>query len=243
MLSVSDLHCYYGLAHVLRGVTLEVAAGEVVGLLGRNGMGKTTLVRSIAGMDPPHTPHGRVELAGRTISGVPSHVVARRGLGLVPQGRGIFGSLTVEENLTATARPGPGGAEWTLDAAFDLFPRLAERRSSLGRNLSGGEQQMLSIARALLTNPLLLVMDEPSEGLSPAVIDQLGRRLARLSAAGLAILLVEQNLGLALRVSDRLCLLGDGGTVVWRGTPAELDVDVDAKRRHLGVSAQQEVRP
>jgi branched-chain amino acid transport system ATP-binding protein len=239
MLSVSDVHSSYGRAPVLRGTSLRINHGEVVGLLGRNGRGKTTLVRTIAGMTPPRLRRGTVRLGGEEISGLPSHVVARRGVGLVPQGRGVFASLTVEENLTVTARTGPGGTEWTLPAAYELFPRLAQRRFSLGGNLSGGEQQMLAIARALLTNPVLLVMDEPSEGLAPAVIEQLRERLATLAGTGLSILLVEQNLGLALGLSDRVYVLGDRGEVAWTGLPDELAADPETQRRHLGVSTRE----
>ncbi|MGH3501070.1 MAG: ABC transporter ATP-binding protein [Nocardioidaceae bacterium] len=235
MLAVSDVHSYYDTAHVLRGVDLAVNDGEVVALLGRNGMGKTTLVRSIAGIRPPGVRQGRITWDDKDIHRLASHQIARRGIGLVPQGRHIFGSLTVEENLTTTARPSANGSGWGLPDVYDLFPRLAERRGSGGRHLSGGEQQMLAIARALMTNPRLLLMDEPSEGLAPIVLAQIRERLELLKGGDLTIFLVEQNLGLALRLADRIYILGENGHIVWKGRPAELEDDPDVKNRHLGV--------
>lgn len=235
MLEISDLHSYYDTAHVLRGVDLTVAPGEVVALLGRNGMGKTTLVRSVAGTTPPTVRRGRITWDAQDIVGLPSYEVARRGIGLVPQGRRIFGSLTVEENLTTTARPGSNGGGWNLAAVFEFFPRLAERRGSRGRHLSGGEQQMLAVGRALLTNPRLLLMDEPSEGLAPIVLGQIRERLELLKGGDITILLVEQNLGLALRLADHVHILGEDGRIAWHGRPDELEAAPDIKHRHLGV--------
>ncbi|MGH3329167.1 MAG: ABC transporter ATP-binding protein [Streptomycetales bacterium] len=235
MLTVSGVHSYYDTAHVLCGVDLTVEAGQVVAMLGRNGMGKTTLVRSIAGTEPPRVRHGRISWNGEDLLGLPSHEIARRGVGLVPQGRRVFASLTVEENLTTTARPPANGAGWDLDAVYELFPRLAQRRASRGRFLSGGEQQMLAIARALMTNPTLLLMDEPSEGLAPIVLRHIRERLEALKGGGLTILLVEQNLGLALRLADRVFILGEDGRIAWHGEPVELEADPAVKRRHLGV--------
>jgi branched-chain amino acid transport system ATP-binding protein len=238
VLTISDLHCSYGAAAVVSGLDLEVGAGEVVGLLGRNGMGKTTLVRAIAGMQPPTVRRGEIVWQGENVTGWPSYEIARRGIGIVPQGRHIFGSLTVTENLTVAARgaaddPDDGG--WRLDRVFEFFPRLAERAGSRGKNLSGGEQQMLAIGRALMTNPTLLLMDEPSEGLAPAIVKAVRERLEDLKGSGLSIFLVEQNLGLALRLCDRIYILGASGSIVWHGTPAELEGATTAMQEHLGV--------
>jgi branched-chain amino acid transport system ATP-binding protein len=230
-LTVEDVRSRYGAAEILSGVSLDVRQGEVVALLGRNGMGKTSLVRTIAGMRPPLLSAGTVTWDGADISGLPSHRIARHGISIVPQGRRVFGSLTVRENLTVAARPGT----WTLDKIVDFFPRLAERMTSRGGTLSGGEQQMLAIGRALLTNPRLLLMDEPSEGLAPIVVGQIRERVEALKGGDLSILLVEQNLGLAMRVADRVYVLGENGRIVWHGTPDELDADTGAKHAHLGV--------
>jgi branched-chain amino acid transport system ATP-binding protein len=231
VLVVDEIHSYYDTAHVLQGASLAVHEGEVVGLLGRNGMGKTSLVRSVMGIRPPDLRLGHIRYRDRDITALPSYEIAQLGLGYVPQGRHIFGSLSVEENLAIVARPG----QWSFDTVFELFPRLGERRASRGTNLSGGEQQMLAIGRALMTNPQLLVMDEPSEGLAPVVLSQVRERLQELKATGLAILLVEQNLGLALALCERICVLGETGRIVWEGRPAALDADPALKSRHLGV--------
>jgi branched-chain amino acid transport system ATP-binding protein len=235
MLRVEGLHSYYGTAHVLAGVDLEVSTGEVVGLLGRNGMGKTTLVRSIAGIDPPQVRAGKVLWDDEDLVGEPSYAIAKRGIGLVPQGRHIFGSLTVVENLTVIARGNGQEGTWDIDEVFAFFPRLKDRRGSRGKNLSGGEQQMLAIGRALMTNPRLLLMDEPSEGLAPVVLKTIRERLETLKETDLQILLVEQNLGLALRLCDRIYVLGEGGVIAWSGTPAELEANEQVKRHHLSV--------
>jgi branched-chain amino acid transport system ATP-binding protein len=239
VLTIRDLHCSYGAAAVVSGLDLEVGAGEVVGLLGRNGMGKTTLVRAIAGMHPPAVRRGEIIWQDQNVTAWPSYEIARLGIGIVPQGRHIFGSLTVTENLTVAARgaadgPDDGGG-WTLDRVFEFFPRLAERSGSRGKNLSGGEQQMLAIGRALMTNPTLMLMDEPSEGLAPAIVKAVRERLEDLKGSGLSIFLVEQNLGLALRLCDRIYILGATGTTVWHGTPTELEGATTAMQEHLGV--------
>lgn len=234
-LRIEELRSYYDIAEVLHGVDLEVQEGEVVALLGRNGMGKTTLVRSIAGTRPPTVGSGHVYWQDEDITHLESYEIAQRGIGLVPQGRRVFGSLTVDENLTVAARGADDGGIWDLDAVFDFFPRLAERRKQRGGTLSGGEQQMLVIGRALMTNPRLLLMDEPSEGLAPQILAQIRERIEELRGEDLTIFLVEQNLGLALQVADRVYILGEGGTIAWDGTPAELDADEETKRRHLGV--------
>jgi branched-chain amino acid transport system ATP-binding protein len=236
MLEVSELHTYYALAHVLRGVSIKAADGRVVALLGRNGAGKSTLVSSIMGLPPAQVRAGSVRYQGTELVGRTPHEVARLGIGLVPQGRRIYRSLTVLEHLKVAARTPRNSARATWDAArvFSLFPQLAERKHMRGGTLSGGEQQMLAIARALMGNPLLLLMDEPSEGLAPIVLQQLGERLLELKGAGLSIFLVEQNLGLALRLADEVQVL-DRGEIVFRGTPAGLESDAEVKQRYLGV--------
>ena len=236
MLTVTDLHSNYDLAQILRGVNLHVDAGEVVGLLGRNGMGKTTLVHSIAGVTPPQVKRGEVTLGGEVISGLPSYRVARKGIGLVPQGRHVYGSLSVIENLKVVARAANGSEnDWTIERVFDFFPRLEERSNSTARTLSGGEQQMLAIGRALMTNPRLLLMDEPSEGLAPIILKVIREKLLEVKNTGLSIFLVEQSLGLALSLCDRIYILGEEGKIAWEGTPAELDADGHTKKDLLGV--------
>lgn len=236
MLTVTDLHSNYDLAEILRGVNLHVETGEVVGLLGRNGMGKTTLVSSIAGVTPPTVKRGEITLGGEVISGRPSYQIARMGIGLVPQGRHVFGSLSVTENLNVVARGATGSEnDWTIERVFDFFPRLEERSNSSARTLSGGEQQMLAIGRALMTNPRLLLMDEPSEGLAPIILKVIREKLQEVKQTGLSIFLVEQSLGLALSLCDRIYILGEEGTVAWEGTPAELDGDTATKTELLGV--------
>jgi branched-chain amino acid transport system ATP-binding protein len=238
MLEVKDLHSYYGAAHVLQGVTLSVPDGALIGLLGRNGMGKTTLIRSIMGMSPPVIQAGSILYDGQDLVGKSPHVVASQGIGLCPQGRRIFPSLSVVENLTIASRPPQesknGGLNWNLEQVYDLFPRLGERKEHQGNQLSGGERQMLAIARALMTNPDLLLMDEPSEGLAPILVQQLGERLKMLKQLGLSIFLVEQNLGLALSVSDEIYIL-ERGQVVFQGQPEELDANDELKHTYLGV--------
>jgi branched-chain amino acid transport system ATP-binding protein len=192
MLEVEALHAAYGEAQVLRGVTLAVPAGRIVALLGRNGMGKTTLIRSIMNLAPPRVTQGSVRYKDAELTRLVPHRIARRRIGLVPQGRRLFPSLTVAEHLTAIGRP--RGSAWPLERVFSLFPRLAERRRHRGGQLSGGERQMLAVARALVLDPELLLMDEPSEGLAPVMVELLEQAIGQLKAAGLAILLVEQNL-------------------------------------------------
>jgi len=230
MLDVDAVHTYYGDSHVLHGVSLRVGRGEAVAILGRNGAGKTTLIRSVVGFTPPRV--GRVLLEGEAVHGWPAHRIARRGLALVPQGRRIFAPLTVRENLLLGAR---GGGGWTLPRVLELFPRLAERADQAGGTLSGGEQQMLAIGRALLTNGRMLLLDEPSEGLAPIVVREIGEIVRRLRAEDLAILLVEQNYHLALRVADRVYVMSKG-QIVYEGRPADLEAAEDVKRRYLGVA-------
>jgi branched-chain amino acid transport system ATP-binding protein len=232
VLEVRDVHTYYGESHVLHGVSLDVRAGEAVALLGRNGVGKTTLIRSIVGFTPPR--EGSIVFEGHAIHRLPTYRIARAGIGVVPQGRRIFSPLSVRENLAIGAR-GAGANGWTKERVDAVFPRLGERADQGGGTLSGGEQQMLAIGRALMTNPRLLLLDEPSEGLAPLIVREIARVLMRLKTEGLAVLLVEQNVGLALRVADRVYVMSKG-QIVYGGTPAELDAAEDVKRRLLGVS-------
>ncbi len=229
-LAVRGLHAYYGESHVLQGIDLDVASGEAVSLIGRNGAGKTTTIASIAGFLRPR--RGTVSVHGTDLTGAPPHRVARAGVALVPQGRRIFTDLSVGENLRVAARPVANG--WDEPRVLDLFPILARRRAVPGDQLSGGEQQMLAIARALMRNPTVLLLDEPSEGLAPKLVEQVGEILATLRAAGLAVLLVEQNLGLATRVGQRVLVMNKG-TIVFAGTPAQLAADRDVEMRYLGV--------
>ena len=236
MLEIADVHAYYGDSHVLHGVSLHVAAGEAVALLGRNGAGKTTLIRSVVGFTPPRA--GRISFDGRPLEGSTAYAIARLGIGLVPQGRRIFAPLSVSENLMLGARKPTarqGTRQFTRERAYELFPRLRERTLQGGGTLSGGEQQMLAVARALMTNPHLLLLDEPSEGLAPLIVREIGRVLIGLKQQGLSILLVEQNVPLALRVADRVYVMNKG-QIVYEGSSAALAADEDVKRRFLGVS-------
>jgi branched-chain amino acid transport system ATP-binding protein len=230
MLEVRDIHTYYGDSHVLQGISLRMERGQVVGILGRNGMGKTTLIRSIIGFTAPR--RGQVLFKDRDITAWPSNRAVALGLGLVPQGRRVFPSLTVIENLTVAIK-GNGGP-WTLERVLEVFPRLRERGSHRGGKLSGGEQQMLAIARALMTNPELLLMDEPTEGLAPLLVREVGRVIESLKTQGLSILLVEQNLPLALRVADHVHVLSRG-RVVHSSAPDALWRNEEIKSRYLGL--------
>ena len=230
MLEVADVHTYYGESHVLHGVSLAVADGEVLTILGRNGTGKTTLIRSIIGFTPPR--RGRVRLKGEDVAGWPPYRLVDRGVALVPQGRRVFPSLSVRENLEVARR---GNGRWSLERVYDLFPRLRERAANRANKLSGGEQQMLAIARALMSNPELLLMDEPTEGLAPLLVREVGRVIGELKREGLSILLVEQNLPLALGVADRVHILSRG-QIVYSGLPTALAADEDVKSRYLGVA-------
>jgi branched-chain amino acid transport system ATP-binding protein len=233
MLTVEGLKTSYGQSQVLFGVDLEVRRSEVVTLLGRNGMGKTTTIRSIMGMTPPQA--GRIVFEGRELCGLTSFRIAKLGLGLVPEGRGIFPSLTVWENLTATASPGPSGtSHWTTDAVLELFPWIRERRSQMGGQLSGGEQQMLAIARALMTNPELLILDEATEGLAPIIRSEIWKVLRKLKRGGQSILLVDKNLKVLARLADRHYVL-ERGRVRWSGDSRALGKDYEAIRRVVGL--------
>ena len=229
-LEVEGVHTYYGESHVLQGVSLRVDPGEVLAILGRNGMGKTTLIRTIVGFTPPR--EGRVRYEGTEITRLPPFRMVALGMALVPQGRRVFPSLSVRENLDVARR---GEGRWGLESVYALFPRLRERAGNRANKLSGGEQQMLAIGRALMSNPDLLLMDEPTEGLAPLLVREVGRVITELKRSGLSILLVEQNLALALSVADRVHVLSRG-QIVHTGTPAELMSNDDVKTRYLGVA-------
>ncbi len=230
LLVVRDLHAYYGESHVLQGVSLDVAAGECTAILGRNGAGKTTTVAAITGLVRPR--RGSVQVRGAEVAGLPPHRIARSGVSLVPQGRRVFADLTVRENLELTARERRGG--WDLGRVLGLFPALRPRLAVFGDQLSGGEQQMLAIGRALMRNPRVLLLDEPSEGLAPKVVAEVGEAIALLREGGLAILLVEQNLALATRAAQRVYVMNKG-TIVFEGTAAQLASSADVESRYLGI--------
>ncbi len=236
MLEVRDIHTYYGDSYVLQGVSVKADHGTVVAVLGRNGMGKTTLIRSIIGFTPPR--RGQLWFKGVEITRMPSYRIARMGMGIIPQGRRIFPSLSVRENLEIAARhqSARGGMShrWTLDRVFGLFPRLRERLQHPGRALSGGEQQMLASARALIGNPDFLLMDEPSEGLAPLLVQELGRVIQQLKEEGLSMLLVEQNLPLALKLADYVYVMSKG-RIVYESPPHVLSQNEEVKARHLGL--------
>jgi branched-chain amino acid transport system ATP-binding protein len=232
ILAVEGLHAYYGLSHVLFGVSLEAGAGEVVALLGRNGAGKSTTLRSIMGLLPPRA--GRIAFRGRDVTGWPPYRVCQLGVGFVPEDRRIFPDLTVRENLEVGRRRARGGEAWTHDRIYEFFPVLGERREQKGETLSGGEQQMLAIARTLMGNPEVLLLDEPSEGLAPVVVRALLDRLLALKARGQTILLSEQNLRFATRLADRAYVL-EQGHVRYAGTIAALMADEAVRRAYLTV--------
>jgi branched-chain amino acid transport system ATP-binding protein len=232
VLEISGLDAHYGSAHVLNALSASVGQRST-GIVGRNGMGKSTLCKAIMGITPPSA-RGSIRLDGEEILGRPSYDICRRGIAYVPQGRRIFPSLTTDEHLRMLSRSLATRGQWTVDAVYDLYPRLAERRKVSAAMLSGGEQQMLAIGRALLTNPKLLLMDEPSEGLAPTIVEQLTETCRTLVAEGLTLLLVEQNLGMATAVADRLLVMVHG-EVALETTSAELLADPDAQRRYLGV--------
>jgi branched-chain amino acid transport system ATP-binding protein len=232
MLSVRQLQASYGAAQVLFDISLEVNAGDVVTLLGRNGMGKTTTVRSIMGLLRPRG--GEVRFDGAAVTGLAPYRIAQTGIGLVPEGRQIFPTLTVEENLVATASARSGTRRWTLEAVYDLFPRLKERRSNLGTQLSGGEQQMLAIGRALMTNPKLLILDEATEGLAPLIRTEIWTCLRRLKGERQSILVIDKNIGALASFADRHVII-EKGRSVWTGTSDQLMTDTSLKDRYLHV--------
>ena len=244
LLTVSDIHTYYGDSYVLQGLSVSLSSGRIAAILGRNGMGKTTLVRSVAGLTPPR--RGDIHFRGKSLKGLPPYAIAQKGIAIVPQGRRIFKSLSVRENLllptsvlahsSAREAVSHSGKRWDFDAVLREFPQLADRIDNPGGALSGGEQQMLAIGRALMANPELILMDEPSEGLSPRLVLQVQEIMQRLRALGQAILLVEQNLQLALSAADDVYVLS-AGRFVFQGTAAALAGEVGVLNQHLGVSS------
>ena len=230
VLEAEGLQTYYGKSHILHGVSLKVNQGELIALLGRNGAGKTTTMRSVMGLTPPR--EGNIKLFGKDVTKAASHRIANAGVGYVPEGRKIFGHMTVHENLLVPAETkGP----WTIETVYKLFPRLEERKTSNGGRLSGGEQEMLAIARALLLNPKFLILDEPSQGLAPVIVQEVMRTIGRMKGEGMSILLVEQNAHLALQLADRAYVLSDG-EVVYDGSAAELGADTERMEHLAGVS-------
>jgi branched-chain amino acid transport system ATP-binding protein len=231
MLEVRDLHAYYGKSHILQGVDMQVGAGEVVSLLGRNGVGRSTTVKAIMGEVPPR---GSIRFKNQEIAGLPSYRIARLGLGYVPEHRDIFPTLTVRQNLMMGIKDPRHGGKWTLDDMLAMFPNLAARADSAAGVLSGGEKQMLTICRTLMGDPDLVMIDEPTEGLAPLIVQQVGDLIADIARRGLAILLVEQKLSIALRISHRLYVMGHG-RMVFEGTPAELKANAAVRREWLEV--------
>jgi branched-chain amino acid transport system ATP-binding protein len=236
-LQVTGLDVGYATAQVLHDITFEIGDGESVALLGRNGMGKTTLARALCGLRPPAVTAGSIVYDGHDLTKLAVHRISRAGIALVPQGRRVFGSLTTLENLTVVPRRRRADAAepWTVERVFDFFPRLAERSGSMARSLSGGEQQMLAIGRALMTNPALLIMDEPSEGLAPSVLDVIHDRLEGLRASGMSILIAEQNVDLALDIAERVLVIDDTHTIAWSGPSSELRADQALLEKYLSI--------
>jgi len=233
MLELKDIHTYYGDSYILQGVSLKVNEGSVVALLGRNGMGKTTTIRSIIGLAPPR--RGEIIFKGKNVAGLPPYAIARRGIGLVPQGREIFPSLSVRGNLTMAARSKGTDKGWTLDNIYTRFPILKTRAETRGTLLSGGEQQMLCIARALMTNPDSLLLDEPSEGLAPIVVQEVGRIIGEIKKSSLSILLVEQNVSMALALADYAYIISKG-QIVYESAPDILKANEEIKLKFLGIT-------
>jgi branched-chain amino acid transport system ATP-binding protein len=228
-----ELHSYYGASHILHGVNFSVRAGEAVGLMGRNGMGKTTLIRTLLGHLPPR--RGEVKINGKTMTGVAPHLIARQGIAYVPEGRGIFANLSVKENLVMAARPGPQGqTNWSYERVLETFPRLAERLSHGGQQLSGGEQQMLSIGRALMTNPALLILDEATEGLAPLIAQEIWRIIRAIRESGIAAVVVDKNFAAVSALTDRNIVLVKG-RVVFEGAGNELKARPEMLQQHLGI--------
>lgn len=233
LLTLDSVDTYYDDSHILHGVSLSVNAGEAVALLGRNGVGKSTTIQTILGLPPPRS--GTIRFRGEVISGLPTYEIVQRGIGWVPQGHRVFPTLSVEENLwlaAAKARPG----RWSLAQAYEFFPRLHERRAARGDSLSGGEQQMLAIGRALTQNPDLVLMDEPSEGLSPRLVEEVGQIIKRLNEQGVAILLVEQNLNFALGIGQRVLIMNKGA-IIYSGEPSRIEGNERILHQYLGVGA------
>ena len=231
MLEITDLHAYYGKSHILQGVDLNIAAGEVVSLLGRNGVGRSTTVKAIMGEVPPQ---GTIRFKGQDIAGLPSYKIAHRGLGYVPENRDIFPGLTVRQNLLLGVKEIRRPGKWRLEAMLEMFPNLAARADTQAGVLSGGEKQMLTICRTLMGDPELIMIDEPTEGLAPLIVQQVGDLIARIAEAGVAILLVEQKLSIALRISYRVYIMGHG-RIVFEGTPADLKRNTAVQKEWLEV--------
>lgn len=234
MLNLTNVHTYYGDSHILQGISLTAEAGQAISLLGRNGAGKTTTINTIVGFVHPR--RGTITFKGRDITHAPSHLTAKLGMGLVPQGRRIFPNLTVKENITLAQRlrTGGDGSAWTLDRIYKIFPVLQERADNYGNQLSGGEQQMLAIARALATNPEMILFDEPSEGLAPLIVAEIGRIILDLKKEGFSILLVEQHFSMAMAVADKVYVMNKG-QIVFEGDPETLQADEELKHKYLGV--------
>jgi branched-chain amino acid transport system ATP-binding protein len=233
IIEARELHTYYGASHVLHGIDFSINAGEAVGLMGRNGMGKTTLIRSLLGHVPPR--RGEVKINGRIMTGAAAHLIARQGVAYVPEGRGIFPNLTVKENLIMAARPSPDGRrDWTYGRVMEIFPRLAERLSLGGQRLSGGEQQMLSIGRALMTNPILLILDEATEGLAPLIAKEIWRIIRTIRESGIAALIVDKNFAAVSALTGRNMILVKG-RVVFEGSSEELNAKPELLHQHLGI--------
>ncbi|HEX5513778.1 MAG TPA: ABC transporter ATP-binding protein [Gammaproteobacteria bacterium] len=231
MLQVNDLHAYYGKSHILQGVDLHVEKGEIVSLLGRNGVGRSTTCKAIMGLVAPV---GSVRYQGEELAGKEPHVIARRGLGYVPEDRQVFPGLTTRQNLELGMKSAQSKGRWTIDDAYKLFPRLQERADTPAEVLSGGEQQMLSMCRTLMGDPDLIMVDEPTEGLAPMIVEQVGQFLTEIAQRGVSVLLVEQKLDIALRVSQRLYVMGHG-RIVFEGTPADLQADANVRKEWLEV--------
>jgi len=233
LLRVDDLHAHYGKSHILRGVSFTVGHGEVVSLLGRNGSGRSTTLKALMGLVPPTG--GRVQLAQRQLAGAKPHTICRAGLAYVPEEREVFANHTVDENLRMGEQPPVDDAQrWTTAQMFDYFPRLKERRHTKAGSLSGGEQQMLTMCRSLLGNPLVMLIDEPTEGLAPKIVSQVGESIEDMRRRGLSVVLVEQKLAIALRVSSRVCVMGHG-RIVFEGTPQQIQADQGLLSRWLAV--------
>lgn len=233
LVQATDLHTYYGNSHVLHGVSVTIAAGETVALLGRNGMGKTTTIRSILGLTPPR--RGEVHIKGQNLTKAPAHRIIRQGIGYVPEGRGMFPNLSVRESLVMAARPGVDGRNnWTLERVLAIFPRLAERIDHLAGNLSGGEQQMVAIGRALMTNPDLLILDEATEGLAPLIRREIWRVIRAVKQTGIATLIVDKNVKVLLDLTDRSLIMVKG-QVVYDGPSQELKQQPDLLKEHIGL--------